>query len=92
MRTTVTLDGDIEQILREKAVRTRRPFKRVLNETLRSAIAGTAPAGNLKPFVVKSRPMGLRSGHNPLGFSKLSDDLEVAAFLDSTRSLKSRGK
>jgi len=92
MRTTVTLDSDLEQILRENAVRTHRPFKRVLNETLRSAIAGTASAGNLKPFVVKSRPMGLRSGHDPIGFSKLSDDLEAAAFLDSTRQLKSRGK
>jgi len=92
MRTTVSLDSDIEQILRENAIRTRRPFKRVLNETLRSAIAGAAPAGNIKPFVVKSRPMGLRSGYDPIGFSKLSDDLEAAAFLDSTRRLKSRGK
>jgi len=92
MRTTVTLDSDIEQILRENAVRTHRPFKRVLNETLRSAIAGAAPTRNLKPFVVKSRPLGLRSGHDPIGFSKLSDDLEAAAFLDSTRRLKSRGK
>jgi hypothetical protein len=92
MRTTVTLDSDIEQYLRENAARTRRPFKRVLNETLRSAIAEAAPAGNPKPFKVKSRAMGLRSGHDPIGFSKLSDDLEAAAFLDSTQRLKSRGK
>ena len=86
------MDSDVEQSLRENALRTHRPFKRVLNETLRLAIAGTSLAGNLKPFVVKSRPMGLRAGHDPIGFSKLSDDLEAAAFLDSTRRLKSRRK
>lgn len=90
MRTTVTLDRDIEQFLRENALRTHRPFKRVLNETLRSAIAGASPAANPTPFVVKPRPMKLRAGLDPLGFSKLSDDLEAAAFLDATRHLKAR--
>lgn len=86
------MDSDIEQILMETAARTHRPFRRVLNETLRSAIAGAVPAKNLKPFVVKSRPMGLRPGLDPIGFSKLSDDLEAASFLNFTRRLKSGGK
>ena len=92
MRTTVDLDADIEQFLREDALRTHRPFKRVLNEMLRSAIAGAAGVGNLKPFVVKARPMRLRTGLDPLGFSKLSDELEAVAFLESTRRLKTRKK
>lgn len=88
MRTTIDLDGDVEQFLRKEALRTRRPFKRVLNEILRSAIAGSAPAP--KPFIVKARPMGLRAGFDPLGFSKLSDELEADAFLEATRQLKAR--
>jgi len=92
MRTTVDLDGDVEKFLREKALRTNRPLNRVLNETLRSAIAVAAPAGVLKPFVMKARPMSLRERHTPLESSKLSDDLEAAAFLDSTRRLKAREK
>ncbi len=43
MRTTVTLDRDVEQRLRETALRTRRPFKRVLNDTLRSALDAQEP-------------------------------------------------
>lgn len=86
MRTTVTLDRDLEQKLRENAMRTRRPFKRVLNETLRSALA-TDSAEAAQPFVVKSRKMGLRTGHDPLAFSKLGDDLEAAAFVELTREL-----
>jgi hypothetical protein len=92
MRTTVDLEADIKQFLREEALCTHRPFRRVLNETLRSAIAGAAQAGNFKPFVVKARAMRLRAGLDPLGFSKLSDDLEASAFLDSTRRLKAREK
>jgi len=40
-----------------------------------------------KRFIVKSRPMGLRPGIDPLKLSKLADDLETEAFLDSTRRL-----
>ena len=91
MRTTVALDSDVERILRESAFRTHRPFKRVLNDMLRTAIAASVPAGTAKPFTVKSRPMGLQAGVDPIGFSKLADDLEAAAFQDSTRRLmKSR--
>lgn len=87
MRTTVTLDRDLEQKLRENALRTRRPFKRVLNETIRSALAAESAAKTTKPFVVQSRKMGLRTGQDPLAFSKLGDDLEAAAFVESTRKL-----
>lgn len=38
LRTTVTLDRDLEQVLRETAARTRRPFKKGLNDTLRGAL------------------------------------------------------
>ncbi|MCL2646779.1 MAG: hypothetical protein FWD61_07205 [Phycisphaerales bacterium] len=90
MRTTVSLDNDIERTLRETALRTHRPFKRVLNEMLRSAIAAASPAGTkqAKRFTVKARDMGLLPGIDPIGFSKLADDLEAAAFLDSTKRLK----
>ena len=85
MRTTVTLDRDLERILRETAVRTRRPFKKVLNDLLRSAVESQSPRADVEPFVVQSRPMGLRAGIDPTGFNRLADDLEAEAFLE-TRS------
>ncbi|MDP4647563.1 MAG: hypothetical protein NWR51_08315 [Akkermansiaceae bacterium] len=87
MRTTVTLERDLERILRETAVRTHKPFKKVLNDTLRAGIELTTSAGQAEPFVLHSRPMGLRTGHDPTGFNRLADDLEAEAFLETTRKL-----
>jgi len=90
MRTTVTLDRDVERILRETALRTHQPFKKVLNETLRAGIELTAPDAKVEPFVLKARPMGLRAGHDPAGLNRLADDLEAEAFLETTRKLMER--
>ena len=90
MRTTVTLDRDVERILRETAMRTHKPFKKVLNETLRAGIEQAAGIGEAEPFVLRSRPMGLRAGYDPSGFNQLADDLEAEAFLEATRKLKVR--
>ena len=87
MRTTVTLDRDVERILRETAARTHRPFKKVLNDTLRAGIEQSTGMGQSEPFVLKARPMGLRTGHDPSGFNRLADDLEAEAFLETTRKL-----
>ena len=92
MRTTVTLDRDVERILRETAVRTRKPFKKVLNDTLRVGIEQSMGNGPSEPFVLKARPMGLRAGHDPAGFNQLADDLEAEAFLETTRKLMERGR
>ena len=87
MRTTVTLDRDVERILRETAVRTHTPFKKVLNDILRVGIEQSTGVGRLESFVLNARPMGLRAGHDPAGFNRLADDLEAEAFLESTRKL-----
>jgi hypothetical protein len=38
MRTTVTLEPDIQSHLKEMSARTGKPFKRVLNEALRAGL------------------------------------------------------
>ena len=81
------MDRDLERVLRETAARTHRPFKKVLNDTLRAGIAVSSGARQSEPFVLKARPMGLRAGHDPAGFNQLVDDLEAEAFLETTRKL-----
>ena len=81
------MDRDLERVLRETAARTHRPFKKVLNDTLRAGIPLYYGAGQSEPFVLKARPMGLRAGHDPAGFNQLVDDLEAEAFLETTRKL-----
>lgn len=92
MRTTVTLERDVEALLRDKAHRTRRPFKQVLNQTLRAGLAAEPSAPKAVPFVLRARPMHLKAGLDPAGFSKLGDDLEAEAFLEATRALAERKK
>lgn len=86
MRTTVTLDKDVERMLREAMHRSRTGFKQTLNAAIRAGLGQkTAPAPR-RPFVLKARPLGLRAGLDPAGFNKLADDLEVDAVLGKIRS------
>ena len=81
MRTTVTLDKDVERMLRDAMHRHRRSFKEALNAAVRAGLAGNDAAKKGVPFVVKARPLGLRAGIDPAGLNKLADELEVEAYL-----------
>lgn len=87
MRTTVTLDEDVERLLREAMHRSRRGFKQTINLAIRNGLARKATGTKVAPFVIKSRSMGLRAGLDPAGLNKLPDELEVDAFLAKTRQL-----
>lgn len=78
MRTTVTLDGDVERMLRDVMHGTRRSFKETLNAALRAGLRGKPPiVARRTRFVVKAKPMGLRPGIDPASFNHLADDLEI---------------
>lgn len=81
MRTTVTLDNDVERMVRDAMHRSRKSFKAALNDGLRAGLGGRAAPANRAAFVIKARPLGLRAGLDPAGFNKLADDLETDAFL-----------
>jgi hypothetical protein len=85
MRTTVTLDGDVERLLHEAMHAKRRTFKETLNDALRTAL-GTRPAPAARRFKVRARPMGLRPGIDPARLNQLLDDVDVDAAGDVMRS------
>lgn len=78
MRTTVTLDPDVQRLLRDAMHKSRRSFKETLNAALRTALSSRVLHARV-PFAVKARPMGLRPGIDPAGLNRLSDDLEIDA-------------
>jgi hypothetical protein len=82
MRTTVTLDKDVERMLRDAMHRSRKSFKETLNAALRIGLSGKMVQAKTAKYVVKARPMGLRAGIDPAGFNKFADDMEVDAFLE----------
>jgi hypothetical protein len=82
VRTTVTLDSDVERLLKEEMHRSRRSFKETLNRTVRAALGAAPAASDRPPFAVTARALGLRSGIDPASLNKLTDDLEADAFVE----------
>ena len=92
MRTTVTLDADVEQLLREAMRRQGKGFKETLNDALRRGLGPSDPESEARQFVVESRPLRLRPELAPTLLGELDDDLEIAGFLGKTARLHERRK
>jgi hypothetical protein len=58
VRTTLTLDEDIATRLQAEARRSGRPFKVVVNEYLRAALAQQRTFKTLAPFKITARALG----------------------------------
>ena len=87
MRTTVTLDPEVERLLREEMRRRGQSLERTLNRAVLDGLAGVGRPGDEVPFEVRSSSMGLRAGLDPAAPSRLGNDLETDAFVALTASL-----
>jgi hypothetical protein len=58
MRATLTLDEDIAANLRAESRRAGKPFREVVNETLRRGLVSQHPETGRKPFRVVTRDLG----------------------------------
>jgi hypothetical protein len=63
VRTTVTLDDDLAEMLRRRAHEREVPFDQLLNEAIRIGLAGDAPRA--KPYRMRPRSLGVRAGVDP---------------------------
>jgi hypothetical protein len=91
MRTTVTLDADVEQLLRAAVERTRTSFKQVLNEAVRRGLRGQGDGPN-PPFDVEPKAMRLRPGIDPARIRDIDHDLEIEEFLRKDEALTKAAK
>ena len=78
MRTTVTLDPDVEQVVRERMAAKGVSFKRALNDAIRES----APRVDYR-FETPSSRLGLRIDLNRAG--KILDEIEVEGFLAAAK-------
>ncbi len=87
MRTTVTLDQDLADKLKEYARRKRSSFKVALNTVLRRGLAAqeTAPSRRRR-FAVEPNPSRLRTGVDPGKLNQIVDRLEAEDFVHETRA------
>jgi hypothetical protein len=91
MRTTVTLDADVEQLLRDAMHGNRQSFKETLNQAIRAGLSRSdGYRAEDAPFVIRARRMGLRAGIDAGRLNQLADELEVESFLELSRGLRRR--
>lgn len=77
MRTTLTLDDRIAKALKDAAHRAGKPFKQVVNETLRAGIAAGRASVKARPYRLKPASLGgVLPGVNLQKALRLADALE----------------
>ena len=79
MRTTLTLDDDVAAKLKAESRRAGRPFRDVVNETLRRGLAQRRVAGLRQPFAITARDLGqLKPGVSLDNVAELIEQVEGA--------------
>jgi len=79
MRTTLTLDDDVAAKLKAESRRAGRPFRDVVNETLRRGLAQRRVAGSRQPFTIAARDLGqLKPGLSLDNVAELIEQVEGA--------------
>ena len=76
MRTTLTLDPDVAQLLEEEMHRRRTTFKQVVNDAIRKGLAPSTATKPVKRFRVKPHETTLRPGIDMASFNELAGELE----------------
>ena len=82
MRTTLTLDDDVEAGLKERMRRTGRSFREIVNSCLRDGLIRGEPRRPPRRFRVRSRRLGLREGLELNSVSAAIDQLDQLDQLD----------
>ncbi|MBN1945343.1 MAG: ribbon-helix-helix protein, CopG family [Bradymonadales bacterium] len=85
MRTTVTLDPDLAEKLKELANSRRLSFKETLNEVLRRGLGAQEGTVSLPEFVLEPHDGVFAPGIDLGKLNQLADDLQVEEFLQETR-------
>jgi hypothetical protein len=84
VRTTLTLDPDVAQLVDEAAHRARTSRKQVINDALRRELA--QPSSRRKPYRLPAHEATLQPGYDLAGFNRLADELEDEAILAASRA------
>jgi hypothetical protein len=77
MRTTLTLDEDVAAKLKAEARRAGRPFREIVNETLRHGLASRRTGARRQAFRITARDLGdLKPGLSLDNIAELIDNIE----------------
>lgn len=78
MRTTLTIDADVERLLRHEMRRTNKSMKTVVNDALRVGLGARGKPARPPRFKVKPHAFGLKPGFDVDRLNQLVDELEAS--------------
>lgn len=81
VRTTLTLDRDVFEMLEAAVHREQKSMKQVVNEALRRGLAPETAKAR-KRFRVRPHRTSLRPGIDPAALNRLLDELETEAVVE----------
>ena len=91
MRTSLTLDTDLAERLKEAARQKQKPFAEVVNEAIRAGLdAPVKRPRRRRPFVARTFRSRFNDRVDETRLNQLVDRLEAEGFLAETPPLKSR--
>lgn len=76
MRTTLTLDDDVLDKARAVAAKLNLPFRRVVNEALRTGLQAVEEPPRTRPYRTRPHRMGLKAGRNLDNIQALLSQIE----------------
>jgi hypothetical protein len=84
MRTTITLEPDVAERIRQEGLSGKRSQKEIINEALRRGLSiGEGQVKQPEPFEVKTFSSRFRNGIDTGKLNQLVDELEVEAQLQA---------
>ena len=90
MRTTLTLDPEVERLVSDEVHRTRRPFKQVVNDAIRRGLAPRLADEPQERYRIDVHRTKLRPGIDPTSMNRLADELDDEGALEkATRTRRS---
>jgi len=89
MRTTVTLDPDVQRLLEEAQLRAKRPFKQVLNDAVRAGLG--QPATRAPSFKQPVFPLGRAKVDLTKAGALVADMDDAATLAKARRAPRRRG-
>ena len=87
MRTTLTLDPDVSEKIRQETSSGKTSLKKLINEKLRIGF-GITPRKKSPKFIVKPHASDYYPGIDPMKFNQLLDDMEAEEFLKKSGQRK----
>ena len=77
MRTTLTIDSDVERLLRREMRRTNRSMEAVVNYALRVGLGMRSKPPRARRFKVEPHAFGFKPGVDVDGLDQLADEMET---------------